>query len=161
MYFWYDPLLYLQKNMTKMSQRLISFSTPPCQPRLQGKIKTIEHSTTCDILIISCNYNRSHSLVCLKTWGKGPKRLKIPKNNHFLISFCDPLCRLWSQSKIKSIGHATTCEILNISRNSVIIHSLTIPKSWRNGPKRLKILNSEHFSYVWALVHGDLDLKAK
>ena len=58
-------------------------STPPCQPRLQSKPKTIEHATTCGAFIISGNSNINDSFTCPKTCGKEPKRLKIPKNDHF------------------------------------------------------------------------------
>ena len=52
--------------------------------RWQDKIKTIEHASNSDTFSISCYFNISHSLTCPKTWEKGLKRLKIPKNDHFL-----------------------------------------------------------------------------
>ena len=41
-----------------------------------------------DTLIGLCSSKVRHSLTCLKTWGKGPKRLKRLKTDHF--------CKLWT-----------------------------------------------------------------
>ena len=58
-----------------------------------GSVVTfIWHTAACSTLIISCIFNISHSLTCPKTWRKCPKRLKILKNDHFIISLSTPLC---------------------------------------------------------------------
>ena len=47
-----------------------------------------------------------------------------------------------SQSKSKSIGHATACGTLVTLRNSNIRDSLTCPKTWGKGRRWLKILKN-------------------
>ena len=60
----------------------ISLSPPPLQPKSQSKLKTIEHSTAGDIVMILCNANISHSLTCPRKWKKVPKQLKRLKIEH-------------------------------------------------------------------------------
>ena len=60
---------------TKKSSFFTNWNTHPCQHCFENKIKTIGHTTTCDIIL--CSSNIKHSLTFPKTWGKGPKRLKI------------------------------------------------------------------------------------
>ena len=44
----------------------------------------IKHdATACGTAIISCNSNINNSLTWQQTWGKGPKRLKMLKVEHF------------------------------------------------------------------------------
>ena len=92
MQFLYKPLLNLPKNLGKKTQAaknteewsfFITLNTPPCPSQSQNKIKTITLTTTSDTLIVSCNSNIIHSSSCLKTWGKGPNRLKAQKNDLF------------------------------------------------------------------------------
>ena len=97
-------------------------------------------------LLSLCNFNISHLLTCPKTWGKGPKRRKNTKKWSFFISLSTPPCWLRLQSKLKHIGHPTTCSILIISLNSKKSYSLTSPTSWGKWPKRLNILKNDHFS---------------
>ena len=87
-----EVLLYLPKNLGKRTQTdnntikwsfFIILNTPPCQLRSQNKIIKIENTTACGTLIIFWNSNISHPLTCPKTWEKGPKRLKILKNDQF------------------------------------------------------------------------------
>ena len=76
----------LAKNFGKRTQTtknirncafFTSFSTPACRPRSQSKRKTPGYAKICHTLIILCNSNKSHSLHCSYTWGKGHKRQKI------------------------------------------------------------------------------------
>ena len=53
-------------------------------------------------------------------------------------------CRTRSWNKIKPIVHATAYDTLIISCKSKVGLSFTCPKNWRNRPKRLKILKTEH-----------------
>ena len=54
------------------------------------------------------------------------------------LSLSTPSCRPQSQNKIKRIGHATAFYTFMILSSSNISHSLTCPKAWGKGPKRLK-----------------------
>ena len=58
----------------------------------------------------------------------------------FFVGLSTLSCWPPSQSKLKSIGHATSCSTLSISCNSNISHSFTCLKTWAKGHKRLKIL---------------------
>ena len=53
-------------------------------------------------------------------------------------------CRTRSRNKIKAIVHSTAYDTLIISCKSKVGLSFTCPKNWRNRPKRLKILKTEH-----------------
>ena len=81
--FKHKPLLNLPKDLGKMTQTAKNTKKWSCWNRSQSKLKNIGHGTKCSIFIISCNRNISHSFTCPKTWGIGPKWLKILKNNHF------------------------------------------------------------------------------
>ena len=91
--FQYKRLLNLPKKLGKRTQTtkntknwtcFITLSTPPCHSWSSDKIKTIWKATKCSTLIISCNFKIGHYLTCPKTSGKGPKRIKILKIEHFL-----------------------------------------------------------------------------
>ena len=77
--------------------------------RSQNKIKIIGHAIRIDTLIISSNFNISHCLTCPKTWGEGPKTLKI-----LLVIFLKfehlPLLN-WVSKETKIIRHATMKEL--------------------------------------------------
>ena len=113
-------------------------NTPTCLLQVQSKIKTIGHAITCRSLIFSCNSKISHSMTYRKFRRKGPKLLKILKTEHFSCSNNPP----WQprpQSKIKTIRHQTTCDII-ISCNSNISHFLTCPK-FKGNPNSQGTLN--------------------
>ena len=50
---------------------------------MKRKRKAIGKTTTCETFMILCSSITSHPLTCPKTWGKKPKRLKIPEIDHF------------------------------------------------------------------------------
>ena len=93
-----------------------------------------------DTFIISWNSNISHSLTWRKTWGKGPKWLKILNKWAFSISLSTPACRRISQGQLKITGHATSGSTLIISCKS------NRAKTCRKEPKWQKILRIDHFS---------------
>ena len=110
-----------------------------CRLRWQSKLKTIGHAIKCDTFIISCNSNLSYTLTCQKKWEKRPKRPKLLENDNFFVGFSTPVCWPRSQSKLKSIVHATTCGTIIISHKSNISHSL---------PVFLKNCRIMYYSYV-------------
>ena len=91
----YKALLNLPKNLgkrtktAKNTENMIIFhkfddnSSLPISIIKQQQKKTIGNLTSCSSLIILCNWGIRHSLTCLKTWGKGSKRLKPPKKIFF------------------------------------------------------------------------------
>ena len=86
---------------------------PTCQIRQQSKLKTIEHASNCDALIIPCYFNISHSYTCPKTWEKELKWVKILENSVF-VGKSTPPCWPRLQSKIKPVGHPTAYNTLII-----------------------------------------------
>ena len=128
---------------TEKNSFFISLNTPRWQPLSKTKIKTIEHGHICGTLIIFCISNINHSLTCPKTFGQGPKRLKILKTT--------PPRQPWSKNKIKTVGHGNICDNYFILCSLDISHPLTCPKTQGKGLKRLAILkmiifhNYEHF----------------
>ena len=120
--------------------------TPPLRKRSQSKIKVIGQATTCNTLIISCNFNISHFLTCQKTLGKRNQTAKNTLKRSFFINLGTPPCRPKSQSKLKTIENTNACAILFISFKSSISYSLTCPKTWRKRPKLLKLLKFQNSS---------------
>ena len=57
-----------------------------------------------------------------------------------------PPCQLPSQNEIKTLCHATKCDILIIMCSSNISYPLTFPKTWGKEPKQLKTQKNDHFS---------------
>ena len=62
--------------------------------------------------------------------------------NHYSDCLSTLHGRPLSQSTIKAIRHAITCDTFIIPYNYDISHSLVRPKTWWRGPKRLKILKN-------------------
>ena len=54
-------------------------------------------------------------------------------------------CGSRPETKMKTIGHAVTCHILNISWNLKLSHSVTCTKTLLKGPKGQGILKIELF----------------
>ena len=107
----------------------------PCmETSIRTKRKTFGHTTACGVFIISCNSNINHSFTCSKTWEKEPKRLKIPKNDHFSQVFSTSPNQPQSQSKMKTIPRATACVIFIISCSRDVNQSLTCQEIPRKEP---------------------------
>ena len=51
-----------------------------------------------------------------------------------------------TKNKRKEIAYATACDTVMIFCSSMINHPLNCPKTWRKGPKCLKILKIKLFS---------------
>ena len=72
------------KRLTILKKMIIFITEHFFLPTSPIKVKkTIGHATKCDILIVLCNSNISHSFICPKTWGKRLKRIKTLKDDHF------------------------------------------------------------------------------
>ena len=142
-----------------------SFSTPPCQPRLQIKRKTTAHAFPSFLVTILCISNISHSIPARKLRGKKPNGLKylnlsiphkfeysslptsISKHSkiHWVHNYKTHYHTIFTKysmicDKTCAIGHANICDTFIISCNSNISYSVTCPKTWGKGTKRLKIL---------------------
>ena len=74
-----------------------------------------------------------------KKMRKTAETAKITWNDNFFVGFSTPVCWPRSQSKLKSIAHATTCGTIIISHKSNISHSL---------PVFLKNCRIMYYSYV-------------
>ena len=81
-----------------------------------------------------------------KNLGKRTKMVKNTKKLSFFPCLSTSLCWHRSQRKLKSSGHATTCDTLISSYNSNISHYFTRPKTWGKAPNQLKILRKDNFS---------------
>ena len=92
----------------------------------------------------SYNFDISYSLACSKTWGKGPKRLKILKIDHF--SYVRALLHAKQDHQVKENTSGNANITLIIPCNSNISRSLTCPKIWAKGHKEQKVLRINHFS---------------
>ena len=79
------------------------------------------HKNNCATLTTSYNFNISYSLTCSKTWGKGPKRLKVLEIDHFL--YVRALLDAEQDHKVKE----NTTGNANIGYTPLSFHAILIP----------------------------------
>ena len=127
----------------------------------QRKMKRIGHTTIEHTLKIFTKRSMICPRNCPKSWGNEPQQPKILTTDHFLYCLKTLPCRPISQSKIKLIRHGIACDTLIISCNCDISYSLIYTKTWEKRLKRLKILRTDNFSYVWATFPANFDPKRK
>ena len=111
-------------------------------------IKQIKNNWTrqCSTLKVLCSSNIKHSLICPKTWGKRPKRLKELKIDHFSQLSTTLSANFLHKTMKKAIGHATTRNTLIYLCRSIsnICQQLTCTKICGRRSKRRKTKKNDH-----------------
>ena len=111
-------------------------NSSPCRLWSKSKIKTRNDMLHSYHLI---QFWLKALLKLTKNLKKRTQTVKNTKRWSWLIGMSTSPCRPWSQSKIKTIGHAIICHILIISCNSHVSYSMTCPQFSRKGANLLKL----------------------
>ena len=135
----YKSLLNLPKNLGKRTQTakntynwlfLLRLNNLLCWFWSWKKTKAIMYASIKQTLLIFMKYSMICAWNCPKFWGNWLQQPKILTTSHFWYCLSTPSCQPRSQYKLKTIGHAITCDTHIISCNYNISYSLACPKTW-------------------------------